>query len=635
MSSLTRNCGLKLKTTAAALLVSLIVLASLPPGISAQGTATSGEIVTRMVPLSIKVVLIGFDPRTIDQDYLTWRGNLVKDSINNVLSNGNVTGVTYDLSYEFVYSTPEFEQDLTTYLKSIQERKLIYNPWFRAVTRNTLYDAEKVEDWFVSNNASYGGLPRNGYTFVFSNLTNLPSITESQIESENPTSATPHYYRTKYVDKDLNYTIRYRDFSVAWGGRNRLWFLDLSAGPEFWTWSSPEGVPHIPMQLALSLYKVDLHSYYGTQWLTQFLADYIYDAALNLAVPVFTYQPAYSQRYTITLNIFDNRTAEEKEVVPIEETIHPELIEEAFANLLPYAEVKAETRIMSASDHPGLQKAIIENTVRPPADLAISPFVDARPVYLYLQEHLSDFVGTMKKDSTEYTLPVFAFAFSSGIYFGFTYKWYVATLKQDEGNFLGISLGDMALIGLTQNDFQRGDNVSPPQPGKGIGFTQVIIHEAGHTLGLMHPHQFGYLGDFESSAMSYWSWEYKFSQFDKDSINRAHADELVAKTLATIRDTQNTLTSKLDIGFAHNQLAFASSQLDKALGKYESMDYVGAVQAAVEAYHAAEAAFAGALSAPNGVVAAAIIALVLGMVMGASMIFLAFRKYVREVSGRR
>jgi len=627
------NRGFALKVCAFALVL-LIAASSLPLWVSAQSTQT-GTIITRTVPMTIKVVLIGLDPATIDLNYLSWKGNTIQNSINTLLDSGNITGINYQLNYEFQFVTSDFEQNLTQFLGSIQERSVTYNPWFKALTLNYLYDAAKVEDWFIAHNASYGGFPTHGYTFVLANLTNVPSITEGQLLSEDPMNATPHYYRTPYVDKDLDYRLRYRDFSVAWGGKSRLWYLDLAAGPEFWTWSSTDAVPHIPMQLALDLYRINVHTSSGKEWLTQYLGDSLSDPVLDLAVPAFVYQPVYSHTYRIVVNIIDNRTNKERDVVPIEDTIHPEIVKKAFADLLPYSSVQVDTRIESASALPGLQAAIINSTVTPPSDLGIGRYIDTRPVYRYLQQHLSEFVGTVRPDSGEFTIPVFAFAFTSGIYFAYTYKWYVSMLKSDQTSFSGISLGDMVLIGLTESDFQKGDNVTPAQPGKGIGFTQVVIHEAGHSLGLMHPHQFGYLGDFESSAMSYWAWEYKFSQFDKDSINRAHADQLINSALADLNGAQTILNGRFDVGIAGSKITSAKQLLDGALEKYNVMNYTQAVELAVSAEQTAADALTTAVSLPGAMATVALLSLIVGIAVGSSLIFIALRKYEREVSNRK
>lgn len=629
MSNL-QNRGFALRLTNALLLVSLVILSSIPAG-SSQTPATPVDTVTvRTVPLTIKVVLIGFDRQTIDQNYLTWEGNTITNSVNSVLSSGNITGISYQLTYDFVYSTPRFQDSLVKFLRSIEQRKLLYNPWFKSITTNYLYDAAKVEDWYIANNASYGGFPSDGYTYIFANLTALPSVTENQLENYNSSAATPHYYATQYVDKDLDYRIRYREFSVGWGGRSRLWYLDFAAGPEFWTWENSGATPHVPMQIATNIYGINVHSTYGREWLTQFLSDYLYEAVLNLAIPAFTYQPVYSRTYRIVLNVIDNRTQKERDAVPIETTIHPELVRRAFADLVPYSNVTVETYFMPAEKMPDLQGAIIAASVTPPSDLGIAPYLDTRPIYRYLQEHLSEFTGGIRRDSTEFTVPVFAFAFPAGIYFAYTNKWYIQTLKLDESNFEGISLGDMVLIGMSQSDFQMGDSTNPPQPGKGIGFTQTVIHEAGHSLGLMHPHQFGYLQDFESSPMSYWSWEYSFSQFDKDAINRAHADQLISSALSKLTEAQSVLNGRIDLGLVNNQIASARALVDKAAAKYSLMQYVLAVEIAAQADQLAANGLSAALAAPSATVAV-LTSLLLGISVGSILIFVALTTYSRRI----
>jgi hypothetical protein len=611
------------------------MLVSIPAGFSSTEPTQVNFIPTRNVPLTIKVVLVGFDPTTIDQSYLDWKGNEIQSSVNNLLDTGNITGVTYDLSYDFVYTSPEFEKALTNYLSSIQEEKLLYNPWFRAVTHNYLYDANKVQDWLAANNASFGGFPTHGDAFVFANLTSLPSITETQLNTEASLAATPHYYKTAYSDKDLGYTLQNRQFTVAWGGDSRLWFLDMAAGPEYWTWSSSDTAPHIPMQLALNLFELNIHTPAGKQWLTKFVSDYVSEAVQNLAVPVYTYQPVYSHTYRIVVNIIDNRTTRERNTVHIEDTYHPELVRAAFADLLPYAKIQLETKLISASDDPSLQAAIIQSTVIPPSDVGISPYVDLRPVYKYLQEHVSDFVGTDRRDSTEYTLPVFAFAFSSAIFFGYTIKWYVAQPDTYNGNFLGISLGDMSIIGLAEYGLEEGKHSQPPQAGKGVGFTQTVIHETGHSLGLIHPHQFGSLEDFEASPMSYWGLDYRFSQFDKDAVNRAHADQLILSTQSTLAMAQNDLDSKFNFGAGRNDITAAKALLDQAIDRYNSMKYVEAVEIADYASQTASNALTAASSSTNDVVAMAFVFLIIGIAVGSSLIFIAMRKYSREVSKGR
>jgi len=151
----------------------------------------------------------------------------------------------------------------------------------------------------------------------------------------------------------------------------------------------------------------------------------------------------------------------------------------------------------------------------------------------------------------------------------------------------------------------------------------------------MHPHQFGSLEDFEASPMSYWGWDYKFSQFDKDAINRAHADQLILSTSSTLTLAQNELDSKSNYGPSRNEVATANALLDQALASYNSMKYVDAVEIASLASQTANNALADAATSTNDAIAIAFLFLIIGIVVGSSLIFIAMRKYSREVTKGR
>lgn len=127
-------------------------------------------------------------------------------------------------------------------------------------------------------------------------------------------------------------------------------------------------------------------------------------------------------------------------------------------------------------------------------------------------------------------IPVFAFAFSNETYFSFTYKRYIGDRDWETGALTGEALPEAAFVSVNQWMFTRGDQVTPYQPTKGEGFTQTIIHEVGHEFGLMHPHQYGDIGDFIFSPMGYFTDDYVFGQIDKDSIQRAHVDQIRMET---------------------------------------------------------------------------------------------------------
>jgi len=567
----------------------------------------------RYVSIPVKVVFVGVDPSTVDLGYIKWGGNLPTTTFGQVLQpppGGSPTGVVYNVSYTFTFAGDEYKSKLESYLQSIQEVKNEPNPWFYYYTgepsgyvstsnfyslKAVTYDANKVENWIYNNQQDLGDFPSNGWTLMFMYLPELPSYSYEDYsdflvyQRAAKPNGTAHYYSVRYQDSDLGYQLRYRDYSTGWGGIHRLWFNDLSAGPTFWTW--PED---FPLQIELKDNNIDLRSPYGRTWFTQYVADYITQATWNIVTPFFVYTPTYSSKYTFDVHIFDNRTVKEKQAVDIHSTVDPDKIRATFQDLLPYSDIEASVKFEDLSNYKVLQEVIRSNykytdsfTFGVSGQPLQYGIVDARPVYMYLEDNLQKFEPNFHRDRSEFTVPVFAFAFSNDTLFTFTYKWIIAQPDSEVKALLGVALGDITLVSLSQQQFQRGNYVTPIQPGRGEGFTQVIIHESGHMLGLSHPHNFGPVGDFIMSVMGYYTYDYVFGQSDKDALRRVHVDQIyldVESMLETL-SSQNPLSS-LSI----------RNELNGVDAKYSQMDYVGALSLVLKAEEAARSALASSLS---------------------------------------
>jgi len=566
-------------------------------------------VATRTVPLSIRIVFIGFNQSAVNTTYMNWKENVPFKRVNQILSEPKDAGVVFKLDYDFFFASSLFEKDLVSYLRQIQVSRNQLNPWFGVSVNNTFCDANKVEEWLYRNREMYEGLPPNGYTFLLANLTQLPSITYDQIARpwmKKP--PTPHYYSVEYKDLDLGYRVRNRDFMTAWGGHHRFWFLDLSAGPSFNTPSDA------PLQAVITSLGIDLHTIYGVRWLTEYLSDYIWESVLNLAVPQFTYTPKYSERYHIVVTIIDNRTSEEKKQTPINKTVRPDLIERSYEDLVPYSDVEVTVKFRNCSDDPELLQEI-RNSYKRSGDPAQS-YVDLRPLYRFLQVRLNQYVANISQNEKVFTIPVFCFAFSQS-YLGYTYKWDVSSPSRIDETFSGLAQEDMVVGALTQaNEFDRGNIVDPPQPKKGMGFTQLIVHEVGHILGLMHPHQFGDINDFVSSPMSYFCYEYNFSQFDKDALRRIHTDEVAIQIMEKLTELRSIAATKAISVFSVPEFSRAEELLAQMENQYSSMNYTASLGSALEARKILYDASPRISSLPNAVAVLAQWTLILAVAVG-------------------
>jgi len=560
---------------------------------------TSAQVVAaRTYDVNVKLVFVGISATDLDLNYMSWSENLPRTVNTQVIIGGKDLGTTAKIGYQFAFAPSVFKERLISYLESIAKTENLRNPAFtyyekegeRRVqkymdVKSTYYDANEVHAWLKRNSDAYDWTAPDSWTLVLMYLPELPSATyegmrkyQAQNENMNTTDVHPHYYSTVSTDIDLGYALRYRQFMTGWGNLERFWFLDLSAGPSFWSW---EGT--LPLQVVLKDQKVELGSSYGRNWLTEYLADYIYGAVMNFVVPFPVYYPTYATRYKFHASVFDDRTAEEKDKIPIEKTVNKDKIKEAFEELLPYAKANVEISYRNTENYPALKKIIRDNTakVEDAVFQGSIDVVDVRPVYYHLQRNLQTYLPSVKGDESEVVVLVFAFAFSEQSLFSYSYKWDHSRRDPERPALLGISMEDMVLISLNQWYFTRGDEVG--QKGKGLGFTQTIIHEVGHSLGLMHPHSYDSIGDFSYSAMGYFTNDYGFGQSDRDSLRRTHADQFMLETMVNLVEARTNLESKIESKETMDSIDKTENQLKAAEQDYNQLRYAEAVAKAIEA----------------------------------------------------
>jgi len=599
-----------MRKTISPILVSIVICAAIFSfdygSLSPEATGDLED--ARVVPLTIKVILVGpyFNSRIIDVSLLN--SLIPQNKSNLILVDEMNTGVSYNFSYEFSFATSSFMTEMIQFLKTIEEQKEQENPWFYlyeeqedwfvtvpAKIEAYIYDAKAVENWLIERMDEFGGFPENGYVFVIADLRDLPSISYNEMREfltartygVTPSPVRAHYYGLSYTDLDRGYSLRYRDLAVGWGGSERMWFLDLSAGPTFVSpWLD------LPIQVVEKDQGVDPYTSLGVSWLTELLGDYIMEFVYNLAAPNFVYTPLLSRKYRIEVNIFDYRINEERELVPIRRTFDASIVQGAVKTLVPYSDVEVNVQFMNVSEYTDLDtlmrasRGFLNSWIHKylflePMNLS---YIDAVPIYEYLKKNMDRYVPNSIRDENEYVVPVFAFALGDDTHFSFKYKWLVMKPGLETGAIWGAAFRELILVGFSQRDFLRGNYVEPKQEDRGFGFTQAVIHEVGHALGLMHPHTYSDLGDFVNSAMSYYAYEYNFSVFDRDALQRIHVDRLASELLRKIIQVKGAsargIEPKEGISSFMNRVTTLLTAVDH---EYSRMNYTGSLNIAFEA----------------------------------------------------
>jgi hypothetical protein len=588
----------------------------------------------REVPIQIKLVFIGVDQNLVNEQFMTW--NNPRYRYQSYLIPGISTNVIFTLNYSYVFVDQTFENKFVSYLSSIarveKHSNVMWNYTyfgiddnlalnytnFRITTLNTFYSADDAENWLIDHADEYNGLQTNGYTLIVADLSSkVPSVTPEQYQDlmkNGEVEATPHYYNKTFVDPDLG-LVRNRRWMTSWGGNERLYYLDLSAGPSLVT-------SQLPIQLAASINNIDVHSVYGKTWLNQYVSSYVGGVVYNLFTPDFVYPINYAKEYRVKIMVIDNRTNPNNP--RIEDTVDTDLIKNKLQEILSFSKVEVEADFAKVTDYPELTKLIVDSTVPSTQIPSIEPTkaVDAIPVYEWLmnegQGHITDFFN-VTRNMEQYDIPVFAFAFDDNCQFGFTFKENIYDHAEEDRTIWGVSLYDMVLISHSSRDFNRGDVPinEPKQAGKGYGFSNTIIHEVGHMIGLNHPFIYDPTEDFVSSVMAYYPYGSEFSQFDVDALQRGIADQFMIYASSTLSETPSTLLNNMAINSARNYLRDADE-------KYSQMNYTDAINSS---YNAAMQAAQAKMLAPNFLTTYGIlIGLAVGGVIGLAVGYFLWKK---------
>ncbi|HET7328481.1 MAG TPA: hypothetical protein VFJ14_14485 [Nocardioidaceae bacterium] len=498
-------------------------------------------------------------------------------------------GITYRYDYRLRFTGRRYEGRFFRTLKRLSRPAplTMYQQQYNDqadnvldVRSNSYIDAPSVERWLAAN-APRGVNTRRNTIY----LINWYHRRDFEFHV---------YTKTNEPDPDTGYNFGAQRDSrkiVAWGGTTaadeenglgstrRVWFHDISAGPESWggSWNvddgdlDGDGVADYRIPTA---WEYGPGAYRPRSALTGDLAKLTRYVGLDL---LFTTSPLYPAELPTdeppeTINVDNNTYEGWPGTNASREYVTRPLLMAELGELLHRDQLSYDNQdLRYAGDARRCYLLLLEDESCYPR-LGYPPFAN-----LFLQNTFQLKRTQDDRGRVDYELPIFSYAVDAGV-------------------------GAPAL-GFADDNYRDGTQtyvfafVSPEIVESGYGLTTTMIHEVGHHVALSHPHDgydsssgvdfeptgdffFAWAGDEANSMMSYIDLNWDFSQFDLDNMDRFQAAALIE---ATNRLAGQALAAD-DAPRAYDELRRADRLVGRSEAAFAGHHYRWALRLAGRAY---------------------------------------------------
>jgi hypothetical protein len=501
-------------------------------------------------------------------------------------------GLRFRFAYKQVFATSGYEDAFFGFLAAQavpQPTLTLYQNEYNAeppraltIANNHFIDAPTVEQWLAANPPA--GVDTSKYTVYFINWFGRPDFRHHV------------YTKTDEPDADTGYNfglLRQSRKIIAWGGTtaddaeggpattSRVWFYDLSAGPEFWTDNydittadlDGDGVTDYRMppvweygNTTEGLYRQALNLSRDLGLVTRFVAINLLFTTSPLYKPMIS-PPEVPGAINVDFNLYQADPASDALTF-----LDPEYFKDKVSRLQPSNQFTTDvTSQPFTSRAAAIYRCFVTDVSCFGKKLFGIAFGD---LFLYHNDHLTQFI----EGDEDYEIPVFLYNTSDALSAG-------------------------GLLGFADDNWRDGTQtyvfgfLAPFLRAAGYGFTTTSIHEVGHHLGMSHPHDgydseigadygasggtyFANSGDESNTVMSYLDLNADFGQFDRDNMARYltvgyinQANAILAMIYASPR-----------AGNAAATLTTADARAASALTAFQAMNYSGAAALAKQAY---------------------------------------------------
>jgi hypothetical protein len=447
----------------------------------------------------------------------------------------------------------------------------------KLIDKSYWIDAPKVEKWLAYNSDRIG-VNTKDYTVYLINWFDRPDFKFHV------------YTKTDEPDPDTGYNfgeLRSSRKLVGWGGTTpddkqsglgklaRLWFLDLSAGPEFFTGmydisnADTDGDGELDYRMPpIWDYNAGKPTYRAFNDLSGDLGKIVRNVAVNL---LFTTSPIYRAGLTqpvmpdtvkMVNNIYQGLPGTDGKRL-----VNNQLFLEQVRKLQPLTEFKLQTKDQPYTPE---AKAAYECLA---TNLNCGDVPSFASLFFYNLLNLNNLIGF---DQKVYELPIASYVVPDDV--------------------------PAPFLGFADDDYRTGAQsfvygIVTPELNNFYGLTTTLIHEVGHHLALSHPHDgydfennieygttgdyaYSWFGDQSNGIMSYIDLNWDFSQFDRDNMNRGLVTTYINQSNVILAE----IAKSPKAGFVNGALRAADRLAGESLEAYQRMDYLRATTLAKVAY---------------------------------------------------
>ena len=593
---------LKQSLVAAVILAALVIAAGGTPRAAAPPPALTtlqpGAFRTINQNLTVNIVFVGYEsgagPRNINQttfNSLLPAGYRPLHRYPDFYGIRQELGLGFTFSYNTVFAPAAWEDTFFGYLSSIatsaprtlfQDQYNAQAPRALSVGQNYFIDAPSVENWLAANPPA--GVNTSNYTVFFINWFDRADFKFHV------------YTKTNEPDPDTGYNfgvIRASRKVIGWGGTAsndpqggpastaRVWFHDLSAGPESWTGNWNITTADLDGDQVLDYRMPPIWEYGNANpdlyrpfdnlsrdlgLITRFVAIDLLFTTSPLYKPMIS-PPHVPTSVNVDLNVYQADPA-----VDGLSYLNAGYAAARLSALQPLTTFTTETRSQPfTSRAAAVYKCFVADVSCYGRRLFGIAFGD---LFLFHDDQLTQFID----GDADYELPVFL---------------YNATDSLSAGG----------LLGFADDNWRDGTQsyvfvfLAPFLRSLGYGFTSTTIHEVGHHLGMSHPHDgydsvldvdfgpsgptyYAWAGDESNSVMSYLDLNWDFGRFDRDNMARYLAAGYINQANAVLA----LIYASPRAGDAAAALLAADAQATDALSAYAASQWGTAAALAKAAY---------------------------------------------------